>query len=280
MRESSRCWGCQINRLYFITLPIKDQLEDKRIYPVYSGAIEIASSESDVTHVSYLGLAASLKDKQVVDNTDEFFGYKLPAVLDATQAVQTNPKNYTFANSDFPSLVWRLVLFHYFMETFHCDSVLTLPFYSIFNLRLAFGTPALRVDLVDAAIQLTPTYNKRDLDFGPLFTFPLLNQGGSFAQVKVVGPITSFDYIPRHVSPSPPRRLGVQGLKFLLFQNEDKNLGFSQFNLQQPTFANGTVIPNGAYRFLFRALRVTGNPQKEEDYESWLSPIVGVQPSA
>jgi hypothetical protein len=104
---------------------------DASLYPVYSGAIEITSSGSDVTHVSYLGLAASLKDKQVVDNTDKFFGFKLPAVLDAAQAVQTAPRNYTFANSDFPSLVWRLVLFHYFTENFHCDDDLTLPFYLI-----------------------------------------------------------------------------------------------------------------------------------------------------
>jgi len=86
---------------------------DASLYPVYSGAIEITSSGSDVTHVSYLGLAASLKNKQVVDNTDKFYGYKLPAILDGAKAVQTAPKNYTFANGDFPSLLWRLVLFHY-----------------------------------------------------------------------------------------------------------------------------------------------------------------------
>ena len=85
---------------------------DASLYPVYSGAIEITSSGSDVTHVSYLGLAASLKDKQVVDNTDTFLGFKLPAVLDGAQVVQTDPKNYTFVNGDFPSLLWRLVLFH------------------------------------------------------------------------------------------------------------------------------------------------------------------------
>ena len=86
---------------------------DASLYPVYSGAIEITSSGSDVTHVSYLGLAASLKDKQVVDNTDTYYGFKLPAVLYGAQAVQTAPKNYTFANGDSPSLLWRLVLFHY-----------------------------------------------------------------------------------------------------------------------------------------------------------------------
>ncbi|KIM45529.1 hypothetical protein M413DRAFT_442200 [Hebeloma cylindrosporum] len=202
---------------------------DASLYPVYSGAIEITSSGSDVTHVSYLGLAASLKNKQVVDNTGVHFGDKLPAVLDAAHAVQTGPTNYTFVNGDYPSLLWRL----------------------------AFGTPALRVDLVDAAIRMTTTYNKRGL-FGPLFTFPHMHNGGSFAQVKVVGPIASFDYIPRH--------------------NDDPNVGHSLFNLEQPTFANGTAIPKGAYRFLFRALRVTGDPRREEDYESWLSPIVGVQP--
>jgi hypothetical protein len=44
-----------------------------------------------------------------------------------------------------------------------------------------------------------------------------------------------------------------------------------------PTFANGTTIPNGDYRILVRALRVTGDPAIEGDYESWLSEIFGVQ---
>jgi hypothetical protein len=42
------------------------------------------------------------------------------------------------------------------------------------------------------------------------------------------------------------------------------------------TFANGTVIPNGSYKVLLRALRVTGDATKEADYESWLSPIFGI----
>jgi hypothetical protein len=42
------------------------------------------------------------------------------------------------------------------------------------------------------------------------------------------------------------------------------------------TFANGTVIPNGNYRVLMRSLRVTGDPTNEADYDSWLSPIIGV----
>lgn len=45
-----------------------------------------------------------------------------------------------------------------------------------------------------------------------------------------------------------------------------------------PTFANGTVIPNGEYKVLFRALKVTGDPTNEDDFESWLSPdVIGIQ---
>jgi len=42
----------------------------------------------------------------------------------------------------------------------------------------------------------------------------------------------------------------------------------------EPIFANGTMIPNGEYRILLRALRITGDPTVEGDYESWLSPII------
>ncbi|KAF8149475.1 pyrolysin [Crassisporium funariophilum] len=203
---------------------------DASTYPVYSGFIEVTAG-AESTHVSYLGLVGNLKDKQIVDNTDIFFGLPIPAVLNAVGEPQTGPVNYTFAGGDNPSLLWRLV----------------------------FGTPALRVDLVDAAFNMTTTLNKRGLDL-PFFTFPHANKGGSFAQVKTIGPLVSLDYIPRHDEDTS--------------ENGDP---YSVFNLQTPTFANGTIIRNGAYRILIRALRVTGNPKRQEDYESWLSPIVGIQ---
>ncbi|KAF9474706.1 pyrolysin [Pholiota conissans] len=200
---------------------------DASRYPIYSGFIDVTSA-SDVTHVSYLGLVGSLKNKQVVDNTDAFFGIKTPVIIDATGNWQEAATNYTFANGDWPSLLWKL----------------------------AFGTPALRVDLVSAAINLKPTLSARGFPFGPFFTFPTKHRSGSYAQVKIVGPLASFDYIPRH--------------------DDLDNAPYSLFNLETSTFANGTTIPSGTYRVLLRALRVTGNPLLEEDYESWLSPIVGI----
>ena len=42
-----------------------------------------------------------------------------------------------------------------------------------------------------------------------------------------------------------------------------------------PTFWNGTRIPDGSFRFLLRALRNLGDPERLEDWESWLGPIIG-----
>ena len=81
---------------------------DKSSYPVFSGFIEVAGpSAADTYHVSYLGLGASLRDKQVLDNTDIIFGFKLPALLNATGQVQTSPTNYTFVNGNAPTLMLR-----------------------------------------------------------------------------------------------------------------------------------------------------------------------------
>ncbi|KAF9467400.1 pyrolysin [Collybia nuda] len=200
---------------------------DASTFPVYSGFIQVTSGSEDL-HVSYIGLAASLKDKQVVDNTDFFFGVPIPVLIDSAGNVQEGPTNYTFVGEDFPALIFRLV----------------------------FGTPAFRVDLVDANIEFTGTLNSRAVDTGPFFTFPH-SHGGTFARVKILGPLAELDFITRN--------------------NEDPaDNGSNALAFPEAVFANGTQIPNGSYRTLVRALRVTGDPTREEDYDSWLSPIVGV----
>lgn len=210
---------------------------DPTTFPVFSGFIQVAGpSVADTAHVSYLGLQGSLKTAQVIDDTDVFFGTPIPTLLDSNGDVQAGPLNYTFVNEDVPTLLWRL----------------------------AFGTPAFRVDLVNANINFKPTITARALGgFGPFFTFPHSHNGGTFAQVKIVGPLVEFDFVSRN--------------------NDDTSATGDAFNtlvLETPTFANGTTIPNGSYRALVRALKVTGDPTKEEDYESWLSPVVGIQAPA
>ncbi|KIO19556.1 hypothetical protein M407DRAFT_16103 [Tulasnella calospora MUT 4182] len=135
---------------------------DPKSFPVYSGFIRIASDMDDMK-VSYLGVAASLKDMKVIDGGSSFFGVQTPALLDKDGNIQEGPANYTLQGEDFPVLLYRLTA----------------------------GTAALHFDLLNPA-----------------------------------------------------------------------------------NFVNGTVIPNGSYKLLLRALKITGNPKKNEDYEQWLSPQV------
>ncbi|EJF57652.1 subtilisin-like protease [Dichomitus squalens LYAD-421 SS1] len=204
-------------------------------FPVFSGFLEISNAQESY-HVTYLGLAAALKNAQVIDNTDSFFGAKIPAIADASGNFITGPQNFTFNSTDFPSLV----------------------------ARLNFGTPKLRFDLVDPNIKISTTLNRREEDAEThvfersLFSFPWGPGSGSFASVKTLGSLYEGDFLPR---------------------NSDVNdgTGFNELSFTTPTFANGTTIPDGSYRILLRALKVTGDPTKEGDFESWLSPVIGVQ---
>jgi len=195
--------------------------------PVFSGWI-VLTSGTEVLRVSYLGVAGTLKNKQVVDTTDEYFGLPLPTLLDSTGNVQSGAVNYTFSGTDFPSILFRL----------------------------AFGTPAVKFDLVTPSTSFKPTISSRDVHPG---WFPHSKPGGSFASVQTLGSIAEFDFQPRN-SDDPT---GVAN-------------AFNNIALDPAVFANGTTIPNGQYKLLMRVLKVTGNPADETDYESFLSPTFGV----
>jgi hypothetical protein len=79
---------------------------DPATLPAYSGWITITSPQDAYT-VSYLGVAGSLYDKQVIDTSSAYFGIPLPAVIDATGDVQTKPESYNFTGTDFPSVYFR-----------------------------------------------------------------------------------------------------------------------------------------------------------------------------
>jgi len=197
---------------------------DATTFPVYSGFIHVTSGTESV-HATYLGLAASLKDFQVVDNTDFLFGVDLPLIIDSAGNIQDAPVNYTFVGDDAPTVFWSQT----------------------------FGTAVLRLDLVSSTISLTGTLNTRSHG-PPSISFPNSHKGGTFAKVPISGTLLELDYLSRNDQVSDTNNT-------VLLTN---------------TFANGTVIPNGSYKILLRALKVTGDPTNEADYETWLSPIIGV----
>jgi hypothetical protein len=89
---------------------------DPSLYPVYSGFIE-ATSESESYHVSYIGLGASLKDHQILDNTTDVLGVTLPALFDQNSFATTST-NYTFQGEDYPSIAFRSVVLFFLDSCF------------------------------------------------------------------------------------------------------------------------------------------------------------------
>ncbi|KAJ8696129.1 hypothetical protein PTI98_006019 [Pleurotus ostreatus] len=196
---------------------------DESRLPVYSGFINIAS-KTESLRVTYLGAAGSLKKKAILDNTDAYFEQKLPLVLTPGGEVQSEPKSYTMKDLDSPSLVYRLT----------------------------FGSPAIKVDLVQKDASIKPTLTKRGW-FSWLFDW-----GSDVDDLPIIGPLQELGYVPRN-SEAPTQA----------------DNGFNVFNFIG-VFANKTRIEDGEYRILLRALKVTGNPKKLGDYESWLSPVISI----
>ncbi|CAE6539208.1 unnamed protein product [Rhizoctonia solani] len=224
-------------------------------FPVYSGFIKATGSDNTTLQSTYIGVAAKLKEAKVLDNTDAYFGAKLPLVTDneGNPVPPTGSATYTLDGTNTPLVIYRTVQ----------------------------GTPLFRVDLIDSKTNVTTnqrrfseievelsarsgvvtghhsTLSKRSI-WDWLFPNKGQTSGGTFAAVKTLGVLYQEDYIPRNS----------------LAGTADDN-GYS--SLQVTAFANGTAIPDGSYRILIRALKITGNPKKEEDYEVWTSPTVVVE---
>ncbi|KAF9526557.1 pyrolysin [Crepidotus variabilis] len=161
-----------------VTFQLPSSIPEARL-PLYSGFIEVTgASVGDTYHVSYIGLKGSLKDQKVLDDTDYWFtDFKLPVLLNNTTDVQTVPTNYTFVNNDYPSVLFRL----------------------------AFGSASVRIDLVDPKIKFVPTISPTQPgrratpdDTGTIFSFPHHHDGGSFANVKIIGSLAEFTYVSRN----------------------------------------------------------------------------------
>jgi hypothetical protein len=158
--------------------------------------------------------------------------------LNALGNITTAVETYTFVDTDYPSILFRLVM----------------------------GTRKIIIDLVTEDTTIPNTVNpsaantKRDdlasWFVGWLHSSKADQDSSSSAQIKIVGRLRTINYNPRNTESSDP------------------DVGYSTFALSKNTFPNKTRIPNGRYRFLLRALKITGDVEYEEDYEAWLSPVM------
>ncbi|KAJ8090075.1 hypothetical protein PM082_018655 [Marasmius tenuissimus] len=195
---------------------------DNKTLPVYSGFIQVeaeGNDEEEKVHVSYMGVAGSLFDQKILDDTDDLWeGLTLPAVVigekDGNPIAQEKAMTFEYKGSEtFPELRYRL----------------------------AFGSPQFDIELVDASVDSNKVVWSDTLVVG---SFPSLFQGGMPRNTLPVGPVVN-----------PPN--------------------YFPFSLNNDVaFSNGTLVPDGTYKILVRALRVTGNRDNLNDWDTWLSPAM------
>ncbi|CAE6407387.1 unnamed protein product [Rhizoctonia solani] len=226
-----------------ITISPPTNLDASR-FPVYSGYIRATGSDNSTLQSTYIGVGARLKDMKVIDNTDTYFGdIQLPAIMDALgNPVPLNGSaTFSLNASDTPIVI----------------------------LRLAAGSPLIRFDLVDSrANQYQAKYKRQESSVA--HTTPLkrstwdwlfysrVQTGGSFGDITTLGVLYQDRYVPRNTAANTTTDGGYDAIRI-------------------PQFANGTDIPDGKYRILFRTLKITGDPDREEDYETWTSPTIVIR---
>ena len=210
---------------------------DASTFPIYSGFLTISSSLGETFSIPYLGVAAKMKDMAILDRTDQSFGVPVPVLLDSAGNYPQQNQSFTLVGNDYPAILYRR----------------------------AAGTPSFLADLVKPNTQVpgvTPASRKRGILWDWLNGIFAANNGrvpvqtGSFFAVPTVGPVQSNPYKPRHQA------------------TQDEGNGYDWVRVT--SFLNGTAIPNGSYRLLIRALKITGNRNAEEDYDAWLSPVFTV----
>ncbi|KAG8791007.1 hypothetical protein FRC12_010397 [Ceratobasidium sp. 428] len=232
---------------------------EAKAFPVYSGMILATSSDGcPMLHSTYLGVAAALKDMKVVDNTDAYFGEKLPLVTDKNGDPINSTTTYSMQGNDTPAVLYRLVA----------------------------GSPLIRMDLIDPGTNVTTNQRRSVIEAReprrPKHTEPYVHASkrgvwdwlipsgagvksktaavtpSSFDQVPTLGVLDGQNYVPRN-SAAPTA--------------EDN--GYSALVVDK--FANGTAIPDGTYKILMRAQRIATDGSQEENYEVWTSPEIVIK---
>ncbi|KAH8922586.1 subtilisin-like protein [Atractiella rhizophila] len=117
--------------------------------------------------------------------------------------------------------------------------------YPLLGIFYAMGSPRVSIDLVAENIDYTPTVP---------FSNRALPSRLSYDQIKVIGNIPEMSNVYFSRSVDEPESYVWNG---------------------RVTVAGKSIIaPNGRYRILVRALKITGNPKLMADYDTWLSPVI------
>ncbi|KAA1102015.1 hypothetical protein PGT21_035091 [Puccinia graminis f. sp. tritici] len=261
--------------------------------PVYSGFVILKSDTECESHtIPYYGVGAALKQRPVLDYGYSYQdNYTLPALDSGLTGLPVEEGHtFTLQGLDVPIVEYRLafgtplVLFHIVKG----DTVIPtslLPQQSSQekapNLEphpVTTPPPSPKVASQDSTAhspqngrlfkravnsEKTPLYHPSKPD-----EFPgrLPNQ---FRGIPLLGSIKPFEQLQRW----KPRH-ALADAASIAFSGKIYDLSVANYHHAKPI-----TVPDGKYRILVRALRVTGDPREEEDYEAWLSPIFTIRRS-
>ncbi|POW12612.1 hypothetical protein PSTT_04243, partial [Puccinia striiformis] len=205
--------------------------------PVYSGYISVLSDAECERHtLPYYGIAGVMKNARIIDiGTDtEDKQQQVPRLTDSNRQPPKGP------------------------ISFDGNSGVALRY------RLAFGSPYMRVDVIDANATLakegpSPPPMQAMPDIGANFTL----SKRTFLGANLVGmlPTSNSTYAPRTAS-AHTVEISWNGTVIPI-------------GSVKPSFR----IPSGHYKILIRALRVNGNPNTDADFDYWVSPAISVSGS-
>jgi len=138
---------------------------DAQTYPVLSGHIQVEGG-SETLKVSYVSIAASLKDISVLDGSAAFFGTRTPLLLNSTGGEQVPGTEYTLVSGNAPTV----------------------------RFRLAFGTPRLVIDLVSKDLHTKVTIQP------PTSFVKARADATAFDSIPIIGRLQESLYLPRSSS--------------------------------------------------------------------------------
>ena len=108
---------------------------DPSILPVLSGFVQV-ESPTKTFHVTYLGVAAALKNAQVVDTTDTFFGVNIPVITDPAGGLESIIFDLTISIQDDPADGFRA--FVRVVDLSHRPALRALRGFALEELNTAF----------------------------------------------------------------------------------------------------------------------------------------------
>ncbi|KAH8923038.1 subtilisin-like protein [Atractiella rhizophila] len=239
-----------------ITIKINKPADSAR-YPVYSGFV-VFTSGSEVLKVPYFGVAGSLYDTSVMDYGTAAEGVPMPFIWTAGNPndgpvgggdVQVGGHTYTLSGNSFPSIIFRLAMG---TARFTIDLIPASQ-----SVPTTVADPYLKASTAPKVASAKEAHEVAASDVNTIV------KRAAYDDVPILGNIWNGEYWPRNSLTDPT-------------DGNYENV-FTWDGTVSPDGVSSVDAENGSYKLYFRALKINGNPENNDDYESWASTTITIK---